>query len=252
MWLEQLAALPPTPDHPLWCLELRGSDPLVGGGTGPRPRPTDRPQLDPPTESAEKKESAKPKRKTAKRTKPATSFRGIEGETGRRRSSGSSVRRLLSIELAGHAEQPPVRGRGGDDHRLELRRVGGRRQRAPPAAGSRESRSPPSSCPGWRRSVASPFMFAPSPAADSTPGPARIGGSGWARSRSGSRTRRSSSPGSRACPSASSASTTATPRLYDYYHERNERRADRRSSSTPGSRWSDPSCMNAISTFRAR
>ena len=64
---------------------------------------------------------------------------------------------------------------------------------------------PPEDCPRWScspawvRSAASPSSLSWSPAASSTPGPARDGRSGLVRSRSGSPTRPSSTPAARGC-----------------------------------------------------
>ncbi len=160
-----------------------------------------------------------------------------------------AVRRVQRPELAGDAEQPPVRGGRGDADGVELRRVGRGGPATPRGArpGRRRSAGAAASCRGSRRSGASPCCSRPSPAASSTRWPARGGRSAWARSRSGSPTRPSSSPGRSGCPSGSSASTTATPRSTS-----TTTGPGARCSPTPGSKSSAPGLYERYLDLRAR
>ena len=102
--------------------------------------------------------------------------------------------RVHAAELAGDAEQPPVRGGRRHGHGLELRRVG-RRGRAAAGRARRATTRPARPSAGSSRSAAiAGRLRCGRDAARSMRWPARGGRSAWARSRSGSRTRRSSSP----------------------------------------------------------
>ena len=147
--------------------------------------------------------------------KPAKSSRARREEAqgcsrsgrGRRRLAAQSipaalVRGFQRAQPSGHAQQPPVRGGGRLDHRLELRRVGRRPAPACRRSGSGE--------PWFQRTEAAPCHthgggmpccsgWEPVSSMRRLPRAARSAGE---KSRSGSPTRPSSSPARRVCQTA--------------------------------------------------